>query len=91
MSSLDNAVIHHDPVILCCFHLVRVCVCVCAVGGGGGGYCEVVIRRSVAGEFALNLICDIEHSTHPVTLSLHGWTQVNVHTCTLYTVPLHST
>ncbi|CAI8007765.1 Deleted in lung and esophageal cancer protein 1 [Geodia barretti] len=45
------------------------------VGGGGGGYCEVVIRRSVAGEFALNLICDIEHSTHPVTLPLHGWTQ----------------
>jgi hypothetical protein len=45
------------------------------VGGGGGGYCEVVIRRSVEGEFALNLICDIEHSTHPVTLSLHGWTQ----------------
>ena len=57
---------------------------------GGGAYCEVVIVRRVEGEFSLPLICDIQHSTYPVTLPLHGWTEVckfstftymQIHTC----------
>ena len=32
--------------------------------------------RREEGKFSLDLVCDIQHSPHPVTLPLHGWTQV---------------
>ena len=36
----------------------------------------MVIGKKEEGEFSLHLVCDIEHSSHPATLPLHGWTQV---------------
>lgn len=64
------------------------CVVYVCLVAGGGAYCEVVIVRKVEGEFFLCLICDIQHSSQPVTLPLHGWTEVGkssrqcISTCT---------